>query len=209
MEWLTHSWQFFVRGGVLMWPLLACSLVSLTIVLERLAYFRKEDSGRDYPKRFCDLLRQGAGDKALELSRKTSGEAAALGVKLLSAPAWTARQESYVTGESRQVLSHLEKGLNYLQVVVTLAPILGLMGTITGMMASFQALGARWENPLAVTAGVAEAMITTIFGLAIAIFTICFHTYFSQKLRTISLELEQMDNTFLENAGRSQGGTGL
>ena len=209
MEWLTHSWQFFVKGGVLMWPLLACSLVSLTIVLERLAFFRREDSGRDYPKQFCDLLRQGAGDKALELSRKTNGEAAALGVRLLSAPAWTARQESYVTGESRQVLSHLEKGLNYLSVIVTLAPILGLMGTITGMMASFQALGARWENPLAVTAGVAEAMITTIFGLAIAIFTICFHTYFSQKLRMISLELEQMDNTFLENAGRKQGGKGL
>lgn len=209
MEWLTHSWQFFVRGGVLMWPLLACSLMSLTIVLERLAYFRKEDSGRDYPKQFCDLLRQGAGAKALELSRKTPGEAAALGARLLSAPAWAVRQESYVTGESRQVLSHLEKGLNYLQVIVTLAPILGLMGTITGMMASFQALGARWENPLAVTAGVAEAMITTIFGLAIAIFTICFHTYFSQKLRTISLELEQIDNTVLENAGRKQGGSGL
>lgn len=70
------------------------------------------------------------------------------------------------------------------------------------MMSSFQALEGRWENPMAVTAGVAEAMITTVFGLVIAIATICFHTYFSQKVDTLLDEVEQMDNTFLENAGQ-------
>ena len=54
---------------------------------------------------------------------------------------------------------------------------------------------------MAVTAGVAEAMITTVFGLVIAIATICFHTYFSQRVDTLLNEVEQMDNAFLENAG--------
>lgn len=205
MDWITHGWQYFLRGGLLMWPLLACSLVSLTIVLERLAYYRKADSGRAFPRSFCSLLRQGKRQEALAMAERTPGETAELGKKLLRAPAWAAAKDSYVQGECLQVLSRLERGLAYLSVIVTLAPILGLMGTITGMMASFQALGARWENPLAVTAGVAEAMITTIFGLAIAIFTICFHAYFAHKVQQQSLELEQLANTVLESTAGKGG----
>ena len=202
MEWIKHVWSFFIRGGVVMWPLLVCSLVSLTIILERWSYFRKEDSGRSYPRQFCRLLRQGKWAQVLDLSRNTKGGLAALGVQLLTAPAEARNKESYVAGESQLVINRFEKGLNYLSVIVMLSPILGLLGTITGMMSSFQALEGRWENPMAVTAGVAEAMITTVFGLVIAIATICFHTYFSQKVDTLLDEVEQMDNTFLENAGQ-------
>lgn len=202
MEWIKHVWSFFIRGGVVMWPLLVCSLVSLTIILERWSYFRKEDSGRSYPRQFCRLLRQGKWAQVLDLSRNTKGGLATLGVQLLTAPAEARNKESYVAGESQLVINRFEKGLNYLSVIVTLSPILGLLGTITGMMSSFQALEGRWENPMAVTAGVAEAMITTVFGLVIAIATICFHTYFSQKVDTLLDEVEQMDNTFLENAGQ-------
>lgn len=201
MEWIKHVWSFFIRGGVIMWPLLLCSLASLTIILERWSYFRKEDSGRSYPRQFCRLVRQGAWNEVLDLSRKTGGGLAELGVKLLTAPAEARTKESYVAGESQQVINRFEKGLNYLSVIVTLSPILGLLGTITGMMSSFQALEGRWENPLAVTAGVSEAMITTVFGLVIAIATICFHTFFSQKVDILLGEVEQMDNAFLENAG--------
>lgn len=201
MEWIKHVWSFFIRGGVVMWPLLACSLASLTIILERWSYFRKEDSGRNYPRQFCQLVRRGAWSEVLDLSKKTRGGLAALGLQLLTAPAEARNKESYVAGESQQVINRFEKGLNYLSVIVTLSPILGLLGTITGMMSSFQALEGRWENPMAVTAGVAEAMITTVFGLVIAIATICFHTYFSQRVDTLLNEVEQMDNAFLENAG--------
>lgn len=206
MDWITHGWQYFLRGGLLMWPLLACSVASLTIVLERLAYYRKADSGRMFSRKFCSLLQLGKRKEAFELASRTPGETAALGKILLSAPVQAVTKDSYIQGECLQVLNRLEKGLPYLSVIVTLAPILGLMGTITGMMASFQALGTRWENPLAVTAGVAEAMITTIFGLAIAIFTICFHTYFSHKVKQQSLEMEQLANTILENTGLEEGG---
>ena len=50
--WLEYGWMYFLRGGVVMWPLLLCSLVSLTLILERGAFFRREDSGRDYPRTF-------------------------------------------------------------------------------------------------------------------------------------------------------------
>ena len=208
--WLQHGWTFFLRGGVVMWPLLLCSLASLTIILERLAFYRREDSGRAYARTFCRQVRQGKWQELLDGTWETPGAQAALGKKLLTAPSAVREKESYILGESQQLVNQFEKGLNYLSVIVTLAPILGLLGTITGMMSSFQALGDRWENPLGVTAGVAEAMITTVFGLLIAIATICFHTSFSQKVNTVMEEVEQMDNAFMENAGKmpGQGGQG-
>lgn len=199
--WLEYGWMYFLRGGVVMWPLLLCSLVSLTLILERGAFFRREDSGRDYPRTFCRMVRQKQWQDLLAMSRRTRGAQAELGIRLLTAPPEAREKESYILGESRQLVSRFDKGLNYLSVIVTLAPILGLLGTITGMMSSFQALGDRWDNPLGVTAGVAEAMITTVFGLLIAIGTICFHTYFSQRVNTVLEEVEQMDNAFMENAG--------
>lgn len=202
MEWIKQGWSFFVRGGLVMWPLLLCSLVSLTIVLERWNFFRKEDSGRAFAKNFCDGLRRENWQETEKLAKETAGLQAKLGEKLLTAPVSVRGKESYVGTESQQVIDQFEKGMPYLSVIVTLAPILGLLGTVTGMMSSFEALGSRWENPLAVTSGVGEALITTIFGLIIAILTICFHTYFSQRVRVIAQELEQMDNTFLENEAR-------
>ena len=147
------------------------------------------------------MVRQKQWQDLLAMSRRTRGAQAELGIRLLTAPPEAREKESYILGESQQLVSRFDKGLNYLSVIVTLAPILGLLGTITGMMSSFQALGDRWDNPLGVTAGVAEAMITTVFGLLIAIGTICFHTYFSQRVNTVLEEVEQMDNAFMENAG--------
>lgn len=63
----------------------------------------------------------------------------------------------------------MEQNLDYLSVVIGLAPMLGLLGTITGMISSFNALNERAQNPMAVTAGIGEALITTVFGLCIAI----------------------------------------
>ncbi|WP_278676153.1 MotA/TolQ/ExbB proton channel family protein [Acidaminococcus fermentans] len=200
IDWLQHGWSYFVRGGLVMWPLLLCSLVSLTIILERWSFFRKEDSGRRYVQDFCQLVRQQHWQVLLQESRQAPGAQARLGVRLLTAPRVAREKESYVLGEGQQLVDQFEKGLDYLSAIVTLAPILGLLGTITGMMASFQALGDRWDNPLGVTAGVSEAMITTVFGLLIAIGTICFHTYFSQRADRVLGDVEQMSNAFMENA---------
>ena len=89
-------------------------------------------------------------------------------------------------------------------MIVTLSPLLGLLGTITGMMASFAALGSRWDNPLAVTGGVGEALITTVFGLSIAIVTMCFYAYFSQRVHQITLEMELLCSTFSEAVARKK-----
>lgn len=65
-------------------------------------------------------------------------------------------------------------------------------------MASFGNLGSRWENPFAVTSGIGEALITTVFGLAIAIVTLCCHAYFEERVHRIALDMEMIASTFSE-----------
>lgn len=108
--------------------------------------------------------------------------------------------------ESKQVLDRYKEGLSYLSVIITLAPLLGLLGTITGMMASFGNLGSRWENPFAVTSGIGEALITTVFGLAIAIVTLCCHAYFEERVHRIALDMEMIASTFSEAIVRQKKG---
>jgi len=97
----------------------------------------------------------------------------------------------------------MEQHLDYLSVVIGLAPMLGLLGTITGMIGSFNALNERLQNPMAVTAGIGEALITTVFGLSIAILGMCIHAYLSSKVKTASFNLyevaEALVNTMENN----------
>jgi biopolymer transport protein ExbB len=196
--------EYFSKGGPVMWPLLFCSIISVAVILNRIAFFHKADTEKAFTENFCRALRKDHWEEAKNLALATKGGQAALAVRLLEAPEYLQIQEAFVVGESTAILSRFGHGLPYLKVVVTLSPLLGLLGTITGMMSSFAALGDRWENPLAVTSGVSEALITTVFGLSIAIVTICFYAYFSQRMHLITLELELLANTFSEAIARKK-----
>ena len=84
---------------------------------------------------------------------------------------------------------------NYLGVIIGLAPMLGLLGTITGMISSFNALNERAQNPMAVTAGIGEALITTVFGLCIAILGMCIHAWLSNQIKTETLNIYEVSST--------------
>lgn len=85
-----------------------------------------------------------------------------------------------------------------MNIIVTLALVLGLLGTVTRMMGAFNHITQRMENPMGVTAGLAEALITTVFGLCIFIVAVCFHGYFEWRMKIITLNIEEMGNTLLE-----------
>ena len=115
-------------------------------------------------------------------------------MRLLDAPEEIRAQEAFIMSESKQVLDRYKEGLSYLSVI------------ITGMMASFGNLGSRWENPFAVTSGIGEALITTVFGLAIAIVTLCCHAYFEERVHRIALDMEMIASTFSEAIVRQKKG---
>lgn len=191
--------DYFVKGGPCMWPLLFCSIGSIVIGVERYLYYRKSMSGTDYAVEFCKIINdfdyKGAGD----LSRSVKGEAAKMALDVLSIKENLGnRLESIIYARADRIIDSYERNINYLSVLIGLAPMLGLLGTITGMIASFNALNERTQNPMAVTAGIGEALITTVFGLTIAIMGMCIHAYLSSKIKTETLNIYEISSALVD-----------
>ncbi|MBQ5758962.1 MAG: MotA/TolQ/ExbB proton channel family protein [Schwartzia sp.] len=191
-----HGLEYFFKGGFMMYPLLVCSLAVVIISTERFIYYKSNDMGSGYGEKVRRLAEQGDFN-----ALKSSGGNGSLGEfvsRTASALPEVKRPEEYITIQGEKTREKFAAGLNYLGVAVSLAPVLGLLGTVTGMIASFNALDVRMDNPMAITAGIGEALITTVFGLSIAIMGICSHAYFSKRLHQVELTLEEIANALLE-----------
>ena len=190
--------QYFVDGGPVMYPLLFCSLAAVAISVERWLFFRAGDSGREFTQKFCDAIERDDWETAKRLADSTQGEVAKLATVVMARHGNFERLENFVSVRAERAMDQFEKNLNYLNVLVTLSPVLGLLGTVTGMIGSFNNFNQRMDDPLAVTAGIGEALITTVFGLCISIVAICMYAYFMRRLKGISLNIEEVGNTLLE-----------
>ncbi len=179
--------QYFVNGGPVMYPLLFCSLAAVAISVERWLFFRAGDSGWEFTQKFCDAIERDDWENAKRLADSTHGEVAKLATVVMSRHGNFERLESFVSVRAERAMDKFEKNLNYLNVLVTLSPVLGLLGTVTGMIGSFNNFNQRMEDPLAVTAGIGEALITTVFGLCISIVAICMYAYFMRRLKGSSI----------------------
>jgi len=162
--------EIFEKGGPVMWPLLFTSITALATVLERLGFLVLEARRRqpDVVARFFHHAEQGDWTLAVEATGNTTDLVArTLGEGLRH------RNESLTDALLRAAnreLRRFGRGLTILDPTITLAPLLGLLGTVTGMIAAFGLIGGEaLEAPAAITGGIAEALIATAFGLAIAI----------------------------------------
>lgn len=191
--------EYFVKGGPCMWPLLLCSFGAVLIGVERYLYYKKTISGTDFAVNFCRMLNDFNLVAARDYAGQNNGASAALAAEILDIEDDLGnRLESIIYAKVERIIDGLEKNLNYLSVVIGLAPMLGLLGTITGMIASFNALNERVQNPMAITAGIGEALITTVFGLIIAIMGMCIHAYLASKVKTESLNLYEIAGTLTD-----------
>jgi len=192
----SHAVDYFMRGGPCMWPLLACSLMALIIGFERILYYRKSISPDKFVVEFRTLMNVLNTKDALALAQNSKGDAAKMAKEMLTLEqpnqCLGIRYEAIVYGMTDRIIDGWEQRLNYLDVIVGLSPMLGLLGTITGMIASFNALNDRLSNPLAVTAGIGEALITTVFGLIISIMGMCINSYLSSKLKKATLGINEV-----------------
>lgn len=187
----------FERGGMVMWPLLACSLLALTIVFERLLFWgrlahRRDD---DAVRRLFDLTDRGATEEALAAGRAARDPAVRVLAAGLADRAHGLTEAMQVQAE--RLVAEMKRGLLVLDTIITLAPLLGILGTVTGIIASFNLLGAAgMEDPRAVTGGIAEALITTAAGLCIAIVTLIPFNYFSARVETEARRIEHLATQF-------------
>jgi biopolymer transport protein ExbB len=180
----------FEKGGPIMWPLLIASILALAVVMERLLFLFLEKLKRN-PKaldRFFVAVTRGDHKEAIEISKKTKFFVVrALGYALVH------REQSLANAlmfAQAQELKRFRRGVSILDTVITLAPLLGLLGTVTGMMGSFSIIGGELSSPGAITGGIAEALIATAFGLGIAITALLPFNFLNTKLELARLEME-------------------
>jgi biopolymer transport protein ExbB len=191
-----------VKGGLVMIPLVLCSIVSLAVTIERLLYWRRISSKQPVEQMLVSV-EQGKLKEALTEGRESPLPAA----RVLAAglahrnPSYSKAMEVAAQGE----MPVLKRRLVILDTIITLAPLLGLLGTITGMISSFGIMSdTGLGQPHAVTGGVAEALIATATGLLIAILTLIPYNYFTSRAEKEMEDIEYFASR-LELALLAQG----
>lgn len=201
MELLTTGITFFQKGGIVMYVLLLCSLFVFSIGIERALYFRRMDSGRAFARDFYLALANGKRQQAEKLADDARGALAdILFAVITKKPESRKNPATYMEVQSGIALAKLRKRLYYLSVIVTMAPLLGLLGTISGMITSFSVFNLESGQATAITGGVGEALIATAMGLCVAIVSLAVHAYFSQRIENIVTDMEQCFS-MVETAG--------
>lgn len=208
MDFLMHSIALFHKGGPIMYVLAACSLLTAAIAAERWQYYRRLAAGsHGFTETLADLLENGRITEALALCDQHS--------HLL---AWLTRQslQAYTKGQpllqaiefaAAAAAARLRAYLHYLSAIVTLSPLLGLLGTVIGMIGSFSVLNLEAGQPAAITGGVGEALVATAAGLCVAVLAFISHTYFAHRLDAYISEMEAISAILVQNlSGKSYTG---
>ena len=190
MDYIVTGVEFFQKGGAVMYVLLLCSMFVVAIGIERALHFNRMDSGRDFAKTFYQQVAAGQYGEAAALLQNARGILAKI---IMDAVQKENREQAahYMELQSGIALSRMRQRLYYLSVIVTLAPLLGLLGTISGMISSFSVFNVASGQATAITGGVGEALIATAMGLCVAIAALTVHAYFSQRLENIVTDMEQ------------------
>jgi len=182
--------HIFLKGGPVMWPLLCTSLVAVTVVFERLLFLLRERSRR-IPEVVEDILGGVERNEIAAAIKAGSGSSDFVARTLVYA--LEHRQKSLSNALLRAAnreLKRFNRGLAVLDTIITLAPLLGLLGTVTGMIHAFGLIGGELDSPSAITGGVAEALIATAFGLGIAITALIPFNYLNARLEEARLEIQ-------------------
>jgi biopolymer transport protein ExbB len=183
---------YFYQGGPVMYPLLFCSLLSLTVIIERVIFWVREKRFRDRRSldRFMSLVEENKLDGAKEVAQLTKDFVIRVMVCGILHREFSLRDALQMRADEE--IARMKRYVPVLDTMITLSPLLGILGTVIGIINSFQMLGTLGvEHPQLITVGIAQALITTAFGLIIAIFSLIPYNYFLSKVEKAALEIEQ------------------
>jgi biopolymer transport protein ExbB len=184
--------DLFFKGGPIMYPLLMCSIIALTVIIERTIFWIGEDYRRDQAlvNEVLSLAERGNW----ETVRARIGNSKDFIIRILVAGilhrqfSMSKAMETAASDELDRMRQHLP----VLDTIITISPLLGIFGTVVGIILSFEILGsAGIEEPQAVTAGIAQALITTASGLGIAILSLFPFNYFNSKVEKAAATIEK------------------
>ena len=204
-------WSYFVKGGPVMWPLLLLSILGVTVAIWRWVALRQ--ATRNVPQLMRELRgKLVAADVpgAVQVCESAGGPVASIvkaGLLRFGRP--KDEVEMGLQDASAHELAVLERGLPVLATTAMIAPLLGFLGTVTGMINSFDALAAvGLNNPAAVAKGISEALITTAAGLIIAIPVQMAYNYLVTRVNDLVRNMESAANLVLEALADIRAGRG-
>jgi len=202
MSWFADAFAFLVKGGPVMVPLVACSIISLAVIIERHLRLKAATADTtDLARSVEDLLFNGKPDKALAACEASGAPTAAvLAAGIRSRRLGAEHAERAMEEQALREAAHLQVRLGVLDTIVTIAPLLGLLGTVAGMIRSFHVISTKqgMSTPTAITGGVAEALIATATGLAIAIVSVVAYNYFNERVKR-ALAMMEVQATHLQS----------
>lgn len=204
MDFITNSAALFVKGGLVMYPLLFCSIIVIAICMERFFYMKQlQSDSKILLQQILPEIQAGRWEAAATQCTNTTGAVPRMLADALAIPSDSRTEfEGTLEAAAARIHARMRQRLNYLDTIVTLAPLLGLLGTVTGMINSFSVLSLKAGQPLAITGGVGEALIATATGLCVAIAALIVHTYFNQKIDTLINDMEEAANSVLAAAAQ-------
>jgi biopolymer transport protein ExbB len=192
--------DFLEQGGWPMIPLALCSIAALTVIVERLFALRR---GRNIPRAVVSALDLYQGESSVQglvqACRHSKSPLARVIEELI-----LARKEDYahiieaLNSIGRREVERLERGLLVLEVVAGISPLIGLLGTVLGMVTVFDAISSEGlGNAQVLSAGISEALVTTITGLIVGIPALAFHSFLSKRVDSIAIEIQELATAFV------------
>jgi biopolymer transport protein ExbB len=201
--------ELIVKGGVFMYPIIFCSIVALAVFIERIFWLRrKRIIPEDFVRQVEELIRKEKFSEAVFLCQSNISSISKIflaGLKNAKKGMWLVKEAIEERG-SREALI-LEKHVSILATIANLTPLLGLLGTVSGMIKTFKVISIQGiGNPAPLAGGIAEALITTAAGLSVAIPTLVGHRFLKDKANTLVFEMEE-DSIRLVDLMEGLGGT--
>ncbi len=198
--------EWFVKGGITMWPLLVCSVAGVAIILERAWALQRRRVIA--PKLAAEIERQPRSTELTERLRvMAEQDRSVLGemARLVFTHAWLPKAENVEAAQAlaRQIVARLERGLTTLMLIVELGPLLGLLGSVSGMVRLFGDVARHGlSEPGMISKGISEALIATFTGLSVAIPALVAYMYLRRRSDTLALEMERHSHELLSHLYR-------
>jgi len=189
------------KGGIIMFPIFLCSIIALAIVIERIIFFKKYIVDIDgFLNPVLKLIKEGHADKVLDQCQKFPnplGRIFEAGLGEKDVPRWKLEEKLSLAGQEE--INSLEKNIRGLEVIATISPLMGLLGTVIGMVQAFNKV-AEFEgqvDPSLLAGGIWEALLTTAAGLSVAIPTVIMLHYFDRKKEKLAFALNKYGQQFI------------
>jgi biopolymer transport protein ExbB len=194
--------HYFNQGGIFMWPILILLIIGIMISIERfISLTRASVNTRKFLTKVKEALASGGIEEALDVCSSTRGPVASIfHAGLLRSKRGVDHVEKAITNAGSIEMAFLERGMIWLATVISVAPMLGFTGTVVGMIAAFDAIAAANDiSPTIVAGGISQALLTTCFGLIVAMLIQVAHNYFVSRIDALIIDMEESSTELVDS----------